>query len=77
MIGPTWRLFDRVAAEYDDVVPFFAEYGTAIVAALAPPQNRSADEAGLYRASKPELQGERRALQYAGLLREAQDASRA
>jgi ubiquinone/menaquinone biosynthesis C-methylase UbiE len=33
-----WRLFDRVAADYDDVVPFFAEYGAAILAALDPPK---------------------------------------
>jgi ubiquinone/menaquinone biosynthesis C-methylase UbiE len=32
-----WHLFDRVAAEYDEVVPFFAEYGIAIVALLDPP----------------------------------------
>ena len=32
-----WRLFDRVAADYDDVVPFFAEYGAAIMAVLDPP----------------------------------------
>ena len=36
MTGPSWPLFDRVAAEYDEVVPFFARYGEAIVAALAP-----------------------------------------
>lgn len=36
MSGRTWSLFDRVAAEYDEVVPFFARYGVAIVAALAP-----------------------------------------
>lgn len=33
----TWKLFDRVAKDYDEVVPFFAEFGTAIVAALDPP----------------------------------------
>ncbi|GIF77413.1 class I SAM-dependent methyltransferase [Asanoa siamensis] len=37
MIGPTWTLFDRVAADYDAVVPFFAEFGAAIVAAVDPP----------------------------------------
>ncbi|GIH13030.1 class I SAM-dependent methyltransferase [Rugosimonospora africana] len=37
MIGPTWQLFDRVAGQYDEVVPFFAEFGAAIVEALAPP----------------------------------------
>lgn len=41
------------------------------VAALALPQTRSADEAGLYRASRPELLGEKRALQYASLVRQA------
>jgi SAM-dependent methyltransferase len=35
--GSSWRLFDRVAAEYDEIVPFFAEFGVAIVAALDPP----------------------------------------
>jgi ubiquinone/menaquinone biosynthesis C-methylase UbiE len=34
---PAWHLFDRVATEYDDVVPFFAEFGAAIVAVLDPP----------------------------------------
>ncbi len=33
----TWQLFERVAADYDQVVPFFAEYGTAIMAVLDPP----------------------------------------
>ncbi|GHJ46806.1 methyltransferase [Catellatospora sp. TT07R-123] len=37
MTGPTWKLFDRIAADYDQVAPFFAEYGTAIVAAIDPP----------------------------------------
>ena len=32
----TWKLFDRVAVDYDQVVPFFAEYGAAIMAALDP-----------------------------------------
>lgn len=31
-----WKLFDRIAADYDQVAPFFAEYGAAIVAALDP-----------------------------------------
>jgi ubiquinone/menaquinone biosynthesis C-methylase UbiE len=35
--GPSWRLFDRIAGDYDEVAPFFAEYGAAIVAALDPP----------------------------------------
>jgi ubiquinone/menaquinone biosynthesis C-methylase UbiE len=34
---PAWRLFDRVAADYDEVVPFFAEFGRAIMAVLDPP----------------------------------------
>jgi ubiquinone/menaquinone biosynthesis C-methylase UbiE len=33
----TWRLFDRVAGDYDEVVPFFGSFGEAIVAALDPP----------------------------------------
>jgi SAM-dependent methyltransferase len=33
----TWQLFDRVAGEYDQVVPFFAEYGAAVMAVLDPP----------------------------------------
>lgn len=51
------------------------QLSAAAVAALAPPAGRSANEAGLYRASKPELLGEKRALQYASLIRETQDAS--
>jgi SAM-dependent methyltransferase len=35
--GPAWRLFDRVAGEYDEVVPFFAEYGRSMMAAIDPP----------------------------------------
>jgi SAM-dependent methyltransferase len=34
--GSSWQLFDRVAEDYDEIVPFFAEYGRAIVAALDP-----------------------------------------
>lgn len=37
MDGPAWRLFDRVAADYDQVAPFFAEYGAAIMDVLDPP----------------------------------------
>jgi len=37
MEEPAWRLFDRVAADYDQVAPFFAEYGAAIVDVLDPP----------------------------------------
>ncbi|MBW6435622.1 methyltransferase domain-containing protein [Actinoplanes hulinensis] len=35
-MASTWRIFDRVAADYDSVVPFFAEYGAAIVDVLGP-----------------------------------------
>ncbi|HEY0002326.1 MAG TPA: class I SAM-dependent methyltransferase [Actinoplanes sp.] len=37
MNASTWKLFERVAADYDQVVPFFAEYGAAIVQMLDPP----------------------------------------
>lgn len=37
MREPSWTLFDRVAADYDEVVPFFADFGAAIVDVLAPP----------------------------------------
>ncbi len=37
MNGSAWELFDRVAADYDEVVPFFASFGTAIIAAIDPP----------------------------------------
>lgn len=37
MEGSAWRLFDRVAADYDQVAPFFAEYGVAIMEVLDPP----------------------------------------
>ncbi|MEV0718428.1 methyltransferase domain-containing protein [Asanoa sp. NPDC050611] len=37
MIGPAWTLFDRVAADYDGVLPFFADFGRAIVDAVDPP----------------------------------------
>ncbi|WP_144126942.1 class I SAM-dependent methyltransferase [Catellatospora sichuanensis] len=32
-----WKLFERVAADYDQVAPFFAEFGRAIVDVLDPP----------------------------------------
>src|SRR5262245_51930393 len=32
-----WKLFDRIAGDYDRVAPFFAEYGAAIVDVLDPP----------------------------------------
>ncbi|MBV1850855.1 class I SAM-dependent methyltransferase [Catellatospora tritici] len=37
MAEPAWKLFDRVADEYDQVAPFFAEFGTAIMEVLDPP----------------------------------------
>ncbi|MCW6004148.1 methyltransferase domain-containing protein [Micromonospora sp. CPCC 205371] len=37
MDGPAWKLFDRVADDYDEVAPFFAQFGAAIVAVLDPP----------------------------------------
>ncbi len=33
---PAWRLFERVADEYDEVLPFFSVYGASIISALAP-----------------------------------------
>lgn len=50
------------------------QISAAAVAALAVPKTRPADEAGLCRASGPELLGEKRVLQYASLIRQAQDA---
>jgi ubiquinone/menaquinone biosynthesis C-methylase UbiE len=35
--APAWKLFDRVAADYDQVVPFFAEFGAEIISVLEPP----------------------------------------
>ncbi|MDR6320796.1 class I SAM-dependent methyltransferase [Actinoplanes couchii] len=32
-----WRLFDRMAGDYDQVMPIFHEFGKAIVAAVDPP----------------------------------------
>ena len=37
MNAATWKLFDRVANDYDEVVPFFADFGAAIMAAIDPP----------------------------------------
>jgi ubiquinone/menaquinone biosynthesis C-methylase UbiE len=37
MNGSAWELFDRVAADYDEVVPFFASFGTAITVTIDPP----------------------------------------
>lgn len=33
----TWRLFNRVAGDYDQIVPFFRKYGAAIMEAIGPP----------------------------------------
>jgi hypothetical protein len=50
---------------------------SAAVATLSPPAARRSDEAELYRTSRPELAGERRALTYANSIREAiEDATR-
>lgn len=37
MDGSAWKLFHRVAADYDQVAPFFAEYGAAIMDVPDPP----------------------------------------
>ena len=50
------------------------QISAAAVAALAPPV-RPGDQTALYRASSPELAGERRSLQYASLIRESEGAS--
>jgi hypothetical protein len=47
---------------------------SAAIAALAPPANRQPAEAELYRASKPELSGEKRALNYVNAIQQALDA---
>jgi ubiquinone/menaquinone biosynthesis C-methylase UbiE len=31
-----WRLFERVAGQYDQVIPFFASYGASIMSVLSP-----------------------------------------
>jgi hypothetical protein len=43
---------------------------SAAIATLAPPATRQGDETGLYRASKPELSGEKLALTYVNAIRE-------
>jgi hypothetical protein len=47
---------------------------SAAIATLAPPPHRHPGEAELYRASKPELAGERLALNYVKAVRQASDA---
>jgi len=51
------------------------QISAAAVAALAPPPGRNSDESGFYRASKPELMGEKRALQYASLVLESHEGT--
>jgi hypothetical protein len=47
---------------------------SAAIAALVPPANRQPAEAELYRTSKPELCGEKRALNYLNAVQQALDA---
>jgi hypothetical protein len=47
---------------------------SAAIAALVPPPNRQPTETELYRASKPELSGEKRALNYVNAIQQAADA---
>ena len=47
---------------------------SAAIAALAPPASRQPAEAELYRASKPELSGEKRALNYVSAIQQTLDA---
>jgi hypothetical protein len=46
---------------------------SAAIAALAPPANRQPSEAELYRSSKPELSGEKLALNYVNAIQQALD----
>jgi hypothetical protein len=46
---------------------------SAAIAKLAPPPNRGAGEAELYRMSKPELSGEKQALNYVNAIQQASD----
>ena len=48
----------------------------AAIAALAPPTGPRTSEAELYRASKPELAGEKQALNYVSAVKRAQDGGR-
>jgi hypothetical protein len=50
------------------------QISASAVAALALPTGRVGDEAALYRASSPELTGERRSLQYASMIRDTEGA---
>jgi len=51
------------------------QLSAAAIATLAPPASRSRDDAALHHASRPELSGERRALQYASMIRNEQDSA--
>jgi hypothetical protein len=46
---------------------------SAAIATLAPPPNRRPDEVALYRESKPELSGEKQALNYINAIQQASD----
>jgi hypothetical protein len=46
---------------------------SAAIAALAPPLNRHPSEADLYRSSKPELSGEKQALNYLNAIQQTSD----
>jgi hypothetical protein len=46
---------------------------SAAIAALAPPPNRHPSEADLYRSSKPELSGEKQALNYLSAIQQTSD----
>jgi hypothetical protein len=46
----------------------------AALAALVPPAGRTPDEVQLYRASRPELSGEKQALHYVNAIQQALDA---
>jgi hypothetical protein len=45
----------------------------AAIATLTPPANRQSDQAELYRASKPELAGEKMAINYVNAVKHALD----
>jgi hypothetical protein len=46
------------------------QISASAIASLVPPASRSHDEPGHYRKSRPELSDQRRALQYAGMVRD-------
>ncbi|MGY3551417.1 hypothetical protein ACVWZ4_006742 [Bradyrhizobium sp. USDA 4472] len=51
------------------------QISAAAIATLTPPASRSGEELGLHHASRPELSGERRALQYASMIRNEQESA--